>query len=212
MTFRRRDVLTFILSVLAGIGLAMALQHFRPVGEEVGHSPMVEDIAADPDAPRVGPSDAALTIVVFSDYNCPICRRSYAAMQSVIAGRTDIQVIHKEWPALGPDSERAARVALAAVAQGIYRPLHDDLMRRSGRVGETQLRDAVIAAGGDWARLQADMAQRSDNIDRQIARNTSEAFGLGLRGVPAYLIGPALVRGGLDEKGFRKAIRAAEAG
>lgn len=211
MKFKRRDILTFLLSVLAGVGLAMALQYFRPAGEQIEHSAAVEDILADRDAPRTGPPDAPLTIVVFSDYNCPICRRSYAAMRSAIDGRSDIQVIHKEWPALGPDSEKAARVVLAAVDQGIYDRLHDRLMRRSARIDDDNLREAVTAAGGDWNRLQNDLSRSSGHIDAQLARNAREAFALGLRGVPAYLIGPILVRGGLDESGFRKALREAEA-
>lgn len=212
MKIKRREVLTFLASVGAGVGIATVLRHFRPVGEDIGSAPFVEDILADPHAPRTGPANARLTIVAFSDYNCPICRRSYAAMQAVLAGRTDIRVIHKEWPALGPDSVVAARVALAAADQGIYGRLHDDLMRRATRIDDATLRQAVEAAGGDWTKVQAVLAADGDGIDRQIARNTTEAFGLGLQGVPAYLIGPTLIRGGLDERGFRKAIDAAKAG
>lgn len=211
MKLARRDILTFILSILGGVALAMGLQYFRPVGESVSQTAMVEDIVADRDAPRVGPREAPLTIVVFSDYNCPICRRSYRAMRAALAGRTDVQVIHKEWPALGPDSERAARIVLAAADQGIYETLHDRLMRLGSRTSDDTLREAVTAAGGDWNRVQNDLIRRSDSIDGQLARNAREAFGLGLSGVPAYLIGATLVRGGLDEKGFRKALRTAEA-
>lgn len=212
MKIRRRDALTFLASIGAGVGIATVLRHFSPVGEDIGNAPFVEDILADPHAPRTGPADARLTIVAFSDYNCPICRRSYAAMQAVLAGRADVRVIHKEWPALGPDSVVAARVALAAADQGIYGRLHDDLMRRSTRIDDATLRQAVEAAGGDWAKVQTVLATDADRIDRQIDRNATEAFGLGLQGVPAYLIGPTLIRGGLDEKSFRKAIGTAEAG
>lgn len=212
MKVKRRDALTFLASIGAGVGIAALVQHFSPIGEDVGKTPFVEDILADRHAPRTGPADARLTIVAFSDYNCPICRRSYAAMQAVLAGRRDVRVIHKEWPALGPDSVAAARVALAAAGQGIYPRLHDDLMRSATRVDDVTLRQAVAAAGGNWAKVAATLATDGDHIDRQIARNASEAFGLGLQGVPAYLIGPTLIRGGMDEAGFRKAIRAAEAG
>ena len=209
MKVKRRDVLTFLASIGAGVGIAAVIQHFGPVGQDLGKTPFVEDIIADPHAPRTGPADARLTIVAFSDYNCPICRRSYAAMQAVLAGRRDVRVIHKEWPALGPDSVVAARIALAAAGQGIYPRLHDDLMRSATRIDEATMRQAVAAADGDWAKVQATLATDGERIDRQIARTATEAFGLGLQGVPAYLIGSTLIRGGLDEKGFRKAIGAA---
>ena len=208
---RRRDVLTFVAALMIGGAASMGFQYFRPLGERLGRTPMVEDILADPDAPRVGPAQAPLTIVAYSDYDCPTCRLSYFAMQSAIAGRRDIRIIHKEWPTLGPNSMKAARIALAAGDQGIYARLHDLLMRRDGRIDDETLRAAVEQAGGDWEKIRAELAANSDRIDEQIARNSTEAFALGLRGTPAYLVGPVLVRGGLNEPGFRQVLREAGA-
>ncbi|MDX3884936.1 MULTISPECIES: DsbA family protein [Sphingomonas] len=210
MRFRKRDVLQFGASLLIGSGAAFAFQYFRPIGERVGGSPTIEGILADPDAPRIGPAAPALTIVVFSDYDCPVCRQSYDAMREALAGRRDVRIMFKEWPVLGPNSERAARVALAADRQGIYAAFHERLMRRQGRIDDDLLRMAVEGAGGDWARIESDLAANAPAIDRALARNATEAFALGLSGTPAYLIGPLLVRGGLNEAGFRQAFRDAK--
>ncbi|WP_380877180.1 hypothetical protein ACFB49_11760 [Sphingomonas sp. DBB INV C78] len=209
MTWRRRDTLQFVAALLVGSGAALTFQYFRPIGEKVGETPTVESILADPDAPRTGPADAAITIIVYTDYDCPICRQSYGAMADAIAGRKDVRILNKEWPVLGPRSLRAAKVALAADKQGLYAPVHDRLMRRSGRLDEAELRTAIEQAGGDWARIEADLATDAKRIDAALARVSTEAFALGLQGTPAYLIGPVLVRGGLDEAGFRRALREA---
>ncbi|SNS05443.1 Protein-disulfide isomerase [Sphingomonas laterariae] len=209
MSLRRRDILQFGAALAIGSGAAIALQYFRPLGEKVNETPAVESILADPDAPRTGPETARLTIVVYSDYDCAICRQSHDAMHAALAGRNDVRVLYKEWPVLGPRSDRAARIALAADKQGIYAALNDALMRRSTRLDDATLRGAVERAGGDWARIEADLTTDAKRIEQALARNATEAFALGLRGTPAYLIGPVLIRGGLDEAGFRRVLREA---
>lgn len=209
MTKRRRDVLQFIAACTIGSGAALAFQYFRPIGERVRPTPTIEGILADPDAPRVGPHHAPLTITVYSDYDCAICRQSYGAMRDALADRRDVRVVYKEWPILGPNSMRAARVALAADKQGIYAAVHDGLMRRAERLSDALLRQIVERAGGSWARIEADLVADADRIDKALARNATEAFALGLRGTPAYLIGPVLVKGGLNEAGFRQTLREA---
>lgn len=210
MMKRRRDILQFLAAAAVGSGGALLFRYFRPVGERVDSStPTIEGIHADPDAPRLGPDHAPLTITVYSDYDCAICRQSYGAMRDVLADRRDVRVVYKEWPILGPNSVRAARVALAADKQGIYGAVHDALMQRNERISDALLRQIVERAGGDWARLEADLVVDADRIDKALARVASEAFALGLRGTPAYLVGPVLVKGGLDEAGFRRTLREA---
>lgn len=68
------------------------------------------------------------------------------------------------------------------------------------------LRNAVVESGGDWRRIQTDLERYRTDIDPELARNGRQAFSLGLEGTPAYLIGPILVKGGLDENGFAHAI------
>jgi protein-disulfide isomerase len=209
MNWGRRDTLQFLAALGVGSGGALLFQYLRPVGDRIDSTATVENILADPDAPRTGPDDAAITIAVYTDYDCGICRRSYGEMHAALTNRADVRVLYKEWPILGANSVTAARVALAADKQGVYAPLHDRLMRRTGRLSDAELRTAVEGAGGDWTRLQADLTSDAARIDRALARVATEAFALGLQGTPAYLIGPTLVRGGLDEAGFRRALREA---
>ena len=68
------------------------------------------------------------------------------------------------------------------------------------------MRAVVEEAGGSWPRLVDDLGRNRARIDEQIARNAEQAFSLGLGGTPGYLIGPVLVRGGLDKRGFRAAL------
>jgi protein-disulfide isomerase len=119
-----------------------------------------------------------------------------------------VRIVYKDWPVFGAASERAARIAIASSFQGIYPLVHDRLM--SGRAdSEDALRNAVQQSGGDWRRLQGDLASKQTLISAELARNRRQAFELGLPGTPGYLIGPILVRGALTEAEFTRVFRAA---
>jgi hypothetical protein len=68
---------------------------------------------------------------------------------------------------------------------------------------------AVEHSGGDWRRLQEDLAENRAQIFGELERIRTQAFGLGLGGTPGYLIGPILAEGALDEREFTRAFREA---
>jgi protein-disulfide isomerase len=201
-----KEVRGLLLVVLAGAAFTYGLHYFRSVGIEIERTPVVKAVLEDVEAPRISPAGANVTMVIFTDYQCPNCRIANRAMQKVLAEDRRVQVIFKDWPIFGKASKEAARTAVASDMQGIYAKVHDRMMRQSGRLDERAMRTAVEAAGGDWLRLVRDRNRNIDWIDALIARNSMQAFSLGLGGTPGYLIGPVLVRGTLDERGFRKAL------
>lgn len=201
-----KEVRGLLIAVLAGAAFTYGLRYFGSVGTRIERTPVVEAVLADAEAPRINPAGANVTMVVFTDYQCPNCRIANRAMQKILAEDRRVQVIFKDWPILGEASKEAARVAVASDLQGIYAKVHDRMMRQTGRLDQRAMRTAVEAAGGDWLRLVRDRNRNIDRIDALIARNSMQAFSLGLGGTPGYLIGPTLVRGALDERGFRKAL------
>jgi|CXWL01.1.fsa_nt_gi protein-disulfide isomerase len=206
MNISRKQVVQLLLVILAGTVFSFGLRHFGSIGTRLERSSVVEAVLRDPEAPRINPAQADVTMVVFTDYQCPICRVSNRAMQKVLAEDRRVRVIFKDWPVFGKASQEAARVAIASDKQGIYAAVHDRLMQRSGPLDQAAMRSAVEAAGGNWPRLVDDLEQNGAQIDSLIARNATQAFSLGLGGTPGYLIGPFLVRGGLNESQFRKAL------
>jgi protein-disulfide isomerase len=129
-------------------------------------------------------------------------------MKRAVAADGNVRIVYKDWPIFGDPSERASEVALASDQQNIYPLVHDHLM--TGRAdNETSLRAAVERSGGDWRRLQADLAKNRIAISEQLARNRKQAFELGLPGTPGYLAGTILVRGALTERDFARLFRQA---
>ena len=205
----RRDAL--VLAGVAGGGYAAArlLQATAPLGRDVSGNMIAGAALDDPLGPSGGAANGDLVMAVYTDYRCPACRQAHRAMVSSVASDGGVRVIYKDYPIFGIVSETAAAYAIAADAQKLYEPLHDQLMTGPATVNRDDIRRAIIAVGGDWDRLEADRQRQSRAIAARLARIANEAFGLGIPGTPAYLVGGLLITGGLDARAFRRAFREA---
>lgn len=204
----RRALLGLGALSLGALGLGAWLRRGIPLGDDVSDRIDVAEVAAAPGFPGEGPADARITMLVFSDYACGVCRQVEPWWRDAVRAAGDIRVIHRDWPILGPESQRAARLALAADRQGRYLPFHNALMRSPG-LGEPALRAALAEAGGDWARLEESLATHASSIDSLLARTAQDALRLGFAGTPGFLIGPIRIEGGASERQFAGAIERA---
>lgn len=208
MRLTRRE--TFQLTALvAGATLFTTVLRMRsPLGMDVGGVPSADEVREDQSSPTDLNPAADLSLIVFTDYRCPACRFSHPAMKSAVEKDGRVRIVYKDWPIFGDVSERAARVAVASDLQNIYPLVHDRLMTQRGH-DEDALRSAIEESGGDWRRLQDDLARHRLSISTLLARNSRQAFALRLQGTPGYLIGPILVRGALNEAEFARVFSTA---
>jgi len=74
----------------------------------------------------IGNPEGDVTLIEFFDYNCGFCRQTLATVEALIEQDPKIKVILKEFPVLGPGSQEAARVSIAAskIAPEKYKELH----------------------------------------------------------------------------------------
>lgn len=204
----RHPKLTLAAAVLAGLSLSAVLRQM-PSRTTLDSSPVVEAVLADAGSPSVGPTNAEVTIVVFTDYQCPVCRRTDHALDRVRRRSPNVRVIYKDWPILGENSRQAARIALAAERQGKYLALHNAMMASPGSITPTRVKSLASGVGIDWPRLERDLAENGPIIDAQLNRHAFQAWSLGLEGTPASLVGPFLIKGGMSEAALRRAITGA---
>lgn len=204
----RWQLLLLIALVLLGVTASYVLQNSRPLGRDASRSGAAARILQDRGAPEALHGEGELTVVVFTDYQCPACRKAHPALRYAVARHGNVRIVYRDWPIFGDRSERAATVALAAHRQDIYPSVHDQLMN-SPSLSDTALRDAVEGAGGDWKLLEADLRTHRRSIEDQLAANSLDAFALGFRGTPGYLIGPLLVEGALTEHQFLRVLERA---
>lgn len=198
MRLTRREVGQLCAVIVLAIVLTLLIRSQRSLGQNVADNSLARAVREDRSSPDEGDAAADLTLIVFTDYRCPACRAAHPAMKRAVATDRKIRIVYKDWPIFGAASERAAQIAIASNFQGIYPLVHDRMM--SGPAdSEDALQQAVEQSGGDWRRLQEDLATNRTLILAQLVRNRWQASELQLPGTPGYLIGPILVRGALSE-------------
>lgn len=194
--------------------LADAIAAMQAAEQDVARALTVQAIRANADAlfrdpgdPALGPDRAAVTLVEFTDYRCPYCRRMHPVVAELLRREPGLRVVVKEIPILGPASVLAARAALAAHAQGRFPAFHDALMRLRGEPDEAALLQLAAETGLDPVRLQRDMT--SEAVTRRLNANLQLAQMLGIQGTPAYVVGETLLPGAVPLERLREAVAAA---
>ncbi|MBR0551666.1 DsbA family protein [Stakelama marina] len=163
-------------------------------------------VTDDPVAPKVAPKGYDVTVVTYTDYQCPFCRKMHPALDKLIANDKKVRVVYHDWPIFGAPSVEAAKLAIASQWQGKHKAFDDALMQIQGKLSSEKIRAAADKAGVNWNRLQADLKKHSSEIDGLLARTGQQAAMMGLSGTPAVLIGPYLVPGALDYDQLVKAV------
>lgn len=162
------------------------------------------ELQQDPDSPIVGNTNGDVTIVEFSDYQCPYCKRAHQAVKAAIVADSKVKLVFKDLPILGEPSKIAAYAALASVKQGKHAAFHDALMEYGGKLDGDRIFEIAIAVGLDITQLRRDMDD--PKIKQIIDRNTALAAALGVRGTPAFVIGNQFVPGAVDADTLKQLI------
>jgi protein-disulfide isomerase len=142
-----------------------------------------------------GPGDAPLTIIEFTDFQCPFCRAAVAPMEQFMAARgKQVRWIVRAFPLdFHPDSELATEAALAAGEQGKFWQMHDLLFANQSALKLENLRSYA-------EQLHLDMPAFEDALSThrfagQIAADRALGNKAGVGGTPTFIIDGQLVSG-----------------
>lgn len=145
------------------------------------------------DSPRSGPSDAPVTIVAWSDYACQYCNRAQTTLDHLARLYPgQLRWVHRTLP-LDEDNTLGPEAALAADAQGRYRPMNDRLFALGGHAGRATIELIAREIGLDMVRFRADLD--SHTYLASIAADVADAHRLGVPGTPTFFINGRAVRG-----------------
>jgi protein-disulfide isomerase len=147
-----------------------------------------------------GPADAPITIVAWSDHTCGFCFRAQHtldALQRLYPGQ--LRFVHR-WLPLDRDNTIAAEAALAAAAQGRFRPMNDRIYAVAGRVDRAGLELYARELGLDMIRFRADLDTGRHRA--QIEADAKDGAALGLTGTPAFFINGRALPGSQPLKSF----------
>ena len=122
---------------------------------------LLEDPVTIPTAgsPVRGPDDAALTLVEFSDFQCPYCMLAVGKLNAVLdAYPGKIKLIFKQFPLdMHSQAALAAAAAIAAHQQGKFWPMHDALFAHRTDLSRPVILALARTAGLDMKRFEADL-------------------------------------------------------
>lgn len=163
----------------------------------------------------VGPEDAPVVLVMFSDYQCPYCatwtdETLPAMMKHVTAG--ELRIEWRDVNVYGPASERSARASYAAALQGSFMEYNEALFadgrtRTEAELSEEKLIALATDIGLDAEKFAADLD--SEETADLIAENQNFAIDLGVTATPVFVMGGQPIVGAQPTKQFEAAFQIA---
>lgn len=157
-------------------------------------------------SPTRGKADAPVTIVVFSDFECPFCTRAQDTLHTLeeeYSGK--LRVVFKHMPLkFHPHAEEAARAAVAAEAQGKFWELSEALFHCKKQLDSQRMEEMATSMGMDVARFRRDM--RASETSARLAADQAEVERLGVQGAPTFFVNGRRVKGAQPIEVFRKVI------
>ena len=159
--------------------------------------------------PVSGPEDALVTIVEFTDFQCPYCKKVQTTLQKVMTeypGQVRLVTLHLPLP-FHKEAHPAARATIAAQRQGRFWEMREVMFERSRELASGNWGAWAEEAGLDVGRFLKDMddAGAAAHVDRQMRI----AGALGFTGTPMFMVNGQPLRGAQPFAKFKEAIDAA---
>jgi protein-disulfide isomerase len=157
-------------------------------------------------APAVGPADAEVAVVAFSDFQCPFCSRAVPTLEQVEEAYGDpVRIVFKHLPlSMHPKAPAAHAAAEAAHRQGKFWEMHDRIFADQRSMSPERYVEYATEIGLDIDQFNADVA--SAEVKKRIEADTSEAARLNVRGTPAFFINGKYLSGAQPFETFKQRI------
>ncbi|AKF84344.1 Protein-disulfide isomerase [Myxococcus fulvus] len=157
-------------------------------------------------APSRGPANAPVTLVAWSDFECPFCSRAVPTLKTLekeYEGKLRVAFKHQPLPN-HPNAKLAAAASLAAHEQGKFWEFHDLLFANQRQLERPALEGYAKQLGLDVARFNK--ALDSGKFDAVIAEDSREGTRVGAGGTPTFFINGRPILGAVPVDQFRRVI------
>jgi protein-disulfide isomerase len=167
--------------------------------------PRIEVAAAG--NPSRGPADAPITIVEFSDFQCPYCSRALEPLKKIeesYAGK--VRLVYRDFPLvqIHPNAARAAEAAACADDQGKFWAMHDSLFAHQDKLEAADIKTRAAELGLDTAAFDKCLESGKHAGDWQ--KDAADAERYGVSSTPAFFINGRLLVGAQPYEEFAKVI------
>lgn len=174
------------------------------MNEPQGPSDGVERVRVPDDGAVKGPADAKVTVVEFSDFQCPFCSRvepTLSQMEKEYGNK--VRFVWKNYPLpFHQNAEPAAEAAMAAHAQGKFWQMHDKLFQNQQALDQAALEKYAQDVGLNVAKFKSDVEAKK--FKATIESETKEGQAVGVNGTPAVFINGRKISGAYPFETFKK--------
>ena len=166
----------------------------------------VERFRVPIEGPVRGPENAKVTIVAFSDFQCPFCSRVVPTLDKIMKDYpTQVRMFFRHNPLpFHPDAPLAAEAALAAQDQGKFWEMHDKLFVNQQNIKRPDLEKYAGELGLDMGKFKSalDSSAHKSRIDADMALGRQ----IGVQGTPNFFINGRPIQGAVPYDDFKKVI------
>lgn len=192
---------TFLVNghTLVGVQSYLSLKHI--IDSELAGEPWQESKAfqspAEVDtsyAPSRGALDAPITVIEFSDFQCPYCAQAIPSLKQLLSSNSNVRWVFKNFPLeFHSDSRLAHMAALAAGRQGKFWEMHDLIFSHQANIK----REALISLASE---LQLNLTKFRHDLDdselkKQIEMDKNDGVRLGVDATPTFIVNGEMVSG-----------------
>jgi protein-disulfide isomerase len=193
------------LTFLLGLGAGYLLWGTNQAAAGTGQARRV-DVKTDGD-PSIGPDNAPVTIIEFSDYQCPYCeqwhQQVYQQLMEAYSGK--IRFVYRDNPIPShPEAEPAAEAAECAGEQSAYWKFHDALFSGQYGLGRAAYEQYAADLGLDTEAFAA--CVDSHKFRGEIEADASDAAKVGINSTPTFVVNGRLLIGALPFADFKQVI------
>lgn len=167
------------------------------------------------DVPSRGPENAKVTIVEYSDFQCPFCSKAYATLEGDILKKygKKVRFVYKNFPltAIHPWAESAAVGAECAYAQNkkAFWTFYDNLYKNQSTINAQNLRETLTGYAKE-AGLKVDAfttCYDTQATKDRVQKQMQEASAVGIQSTPSFFINGQAVIGSQPADAFEKVIK-----
>ncbi len=205
-----------LIALLAIFLLKGGNNETNPTGQAVANAPTPSaaaptvEVSIDDDA-ILGDENAPVTIVEFSDYQCPFCGRFHQEtlpqIKSQYIDTGKVRLVYRDFPlSFHPEATPAAIAANCAGEQGKYYEFHDKIFENQASLGSVSYKQWATELGLDinkWETCLSDPNQAAE-----IRADFNDGGSYGVQGTPAFFVNGKLVSGAQPFGVFQQLIEA----
>ena len=168
--------------------------------------PPVIEVAAAGRPERGGGAKAPVTIIEFSDYQCPFCGRAEGVVDEVMKHYGNkVRLVYRDFPLpMHPQARPASEAANCANAQGKFWEYHAALFANQTALDEDKLKEYAKSVGLDPAKFEQCLKDKP--FKAAIDKDVADGEKVGVNGTPAFFINGRMLSGALPFDKFKEVI------